>query len=165
VVRARQIATKHVRGDRFASLVWAVIWVAGLLAFIGVSIGGAFAGPDAVAGEVVLGVLLVLMVWATVSDVPRQNRTLASLAAPPQLLRLTSERARKSSSARRVTFHDRSGENVVGTARTRRPRPLTSLSIPVAVLVFGEVAPGGRVVCVEPRLGLVTTCRLDRLSA
>jgi len=44
----------------------------------------------------------------------------------------------------------------------RRPRILTSLSAPAEVLVFGGVAPGGRVVCVEPRLGLVATMKLAR---
>jgi hypothetical protein len=52
---------------------------------------------------------------------------------------------------------------VVGTARIRRVRPLTSLSVPLQVLVFGEVAPGQRVVCVDPLRGLVSTFRLAKV--
>ena len=121
---------------------------------------GSFTGHDAVIGEVVLGVLIAFLLYATLHGVVQETRTLASLEAPPRQLRLTSERLRRSSSDRRVGLHE--GSSVIGTARTRWTRPLTSLSVPIQVLVFGAVAPGERVVCVDPRHSLVATCKLER---
>jgi hypothetical protein len=65
---SRLLATKHVRSDRFAYRFWAVVWGAGFLAFLGVSIGGAFTGPDAIVGEIILGALVVLCLYATVVE-------------------------------------------------------------------------------------------------
>ena len=156
---ARQIATRHVRSDRFASLVWAVIFGVGLLVVLGLCVGGSFNGHDPVAAAIVLGGLLVFMLYGTLYGAVQETRTLASLQATPRQLRLTSHRLRRRSSDRRVGLHD--GSRLLGTARIRRVRPLTSLSVPIEVLVFGELEPGIRVVCVDPRHGLVATCKLE----
>jgi hypothetical protein len=127
IALAHGIATRHVRSDRFASLVWAVVFGIGFLVFLGLCVGGSFTGHDAVIGEVVLGVLIAFLLYATLHGLVQETRTLASLEAPPRQLRLTSERLRRSSSDRRVGLHE--GSSVIGTARIRRTRPLTSLSV------------------------------------
>jgi hypothetical protein len=62
---ARAIATKHVRGDRFASLLWAVIFGVGFLVFLGFCIGGSFKGHNAAVGEIALGVLILFILYGT----------------------------------------------------------------------------------------------------
>jgi hypothetical protein len=159
IALAHGIATRHVRSDRFASLVWAVIFGVGFLVFLGLCVGGSFTGHDAVIGEVVLGVLIAFLLYATLHGLVQETRTLASLEAPPRQLRLTSDRLRRSSSDRRVGLHE--GSSVIGTARISDAAADPAVG-PIQVFVFGAVAPGERVVCVDPRHSLVATCKLER---
>jgi hypothetical protein len=158
ISRARTAAAKHVRTDRSVARFWAFIFGIGSVVLLALCLAGSFNGHNAWVAAVGIGVLMVGPLYATLADARLQGRILASLDAPPRQLRLSSDRLRRSSTDRRVSLHDQTG--VLGTARMRRPRILTSLSTPTEVLVFGDVAPGGRVVCVEPRLGLVATLRL-----
>lgn len=155
---SREVADRHIRTDRQASMFWAAIFGAGLLVLLGLVFAGSFDGHDPVLAAVVIGLLIALPLYGALSSTRTQTQTLQSLQAPPQRLRLTSAQNGRSKTERRVELHD--GTSVVATARIRRPRALTSLPVAVDVLVFGAVAPNQRVVCVSPRLGLVATLDL-----
>ena len=117
ITLARSIATRHVRTDRFASLIWAVIFGIGFLAFLGIRLGGSVKGHDALLVAIAIGLFIILPLYGAILERPTgdPNLGVAGRAASTTTTVLLNPQ-RRSSTDRRVNLHD--GTSFIGTART-----------------------------------------------